>query len=389
MHEKLKTNGYTNRKLAKRFEVTHTTVNSYFHEQTKFDFMHFVDVLRLYIPEDVELRRACIKKMIPHLSHKNLKLALEVLDMFGEYELQELVIDRIENPILNENENGKKKGKSLTIRTNIKLAEFYKILRKRSEGIISAKDFFTEVNQIRKTQKNKEKDVMILSDLNVIYSFFDLGNYKMVNEYIQEVTPYIDENKQNTLRKSFSLRIKEMEVFTNLHNNNRDEARRLCFEIINDPLNYYVSTKAVAYCKLGESYVIEDYDKSKMYMEKSLEIIGVPVNKKLEIRRNKVLNTLLFLKILHNRDLENVHPQDPAEKAFLLTKLGRKLEAIQILEELKQKNNGLSSFQLYYMGIAKGGIEGKKYLEESAENFSKSGDFFYISLPKKTLECYN
>lgn len=57
--------------------------------------MHLVDALRLYKPKDVEFRRNCIKEYIPRLSHKNLKLALEVLDMFGEYELQELVIEQI------------------------------------------------------------------------------------------------------------------------------------------------------------------------------------------------------------------------------------------------------------------------------------------------------
>ncbi|ALZ61853.1 hypothetical protein FORC13_2792 [Bacillus cereus] len=46
------------------------------------------------------------------------------------------------------------------------------------------------------------------------------------------------------------------------------------------------------------------------------------------------------------------------------------------------KNGYLSSFQLYYMGLAIGGQEGKKYLEMSIESFSKSGDFFYIILPK-------
>ena len=41
--------------------------------------------------------------------------------------------------------------------------------------------------------------------------------------------------------KRFSLlRIKEMEVFVALHENNLDESRELCFEIINDQSNCYV-----------------------------------------------------------------------------------------------------------------------------------------------------
>uniref|UniRef100_UPI0024BC9D75 AimR family lysis-lysogeny pheromone receptor n=1 Tax=Bacillus cereus TaxID=1396 RepID=UPI0024BC9D75 len=115
--------------------------------------------------------------------------------------------------------------------------------------------------------------------------------------------------KCHTLRDSLLLRIKEMEVFVALHENNLDESRELCFEIINDQSNCYVSTKAVAYCKIGESYIFSEYQNAKEYMEKSLNIIGVPVNKKLEVRREKVLNTLLFLRIYHEKDLHTINPE--------------------------------------------------------------------------------
>ncbi|PDZ03888.1 hypothetical protein CON03_21760 [Bacillus cereus] len=391
MQESLKSNGYTNRKLATRFNVTHTTVNSYFNKPGKFDFMHLVDVLKLYKPKDINFRRECIKECIPTLSHKNLKLALEVLDMFGEYELQDAVIQQIMSAKNNEDEKEKKKGNSKTVRINLNLVPLYKTLRERSEKIITPKMFFEKVDKMRKSQKYTDNELVILSVLNTIYSFFDLGNYKMVNEHIQQLVPDIMKIKCHTLRDSLLLRIKEMEIFVTLHENNLDESRELCFEIINDQTNCYVSTKAVAYCKIGESYVFSNYQIAKEYMEKSLNIIGNPVNKKLKVRKEKVLNTILFLKIYHKKDLStiNIKNLDDAEKAFLYVRLGENQKAIEILRFLQNKNGYLSSFQLYYMGLAVGGEEGKKYLEMSAESFSKSGDFFYISLPKIALECYN
>lgn len=393
MQECLKSNGYTNRKLATRFKVTHTTVNSYFKKQGKFDFMHLVDALKLYKPKNVDFRRECIKECIPTLSHKNLKLALEVLDMFGEYDLQDLVIQRIMSFKTNKNksEEEKKKGNSKTVRINLNLVPLYKTLRERSENTTTPKRFFEKVDKMRKNQKYSDNELVIISVLNTIYSFFDLGNYKMVNEHIQQLLPDILGIKCHTLRDSLLLRIKEMEVFVALHENNLDESRELCFEIINDQSNCYVSTKAVAYCKIGESYVFSDYQNAKEYMEKSLNIIGVPVNKKLEVRREKVLNTLLFLRIYHEKDLHTINPEnlDDAEKAFLYVKLGENQKAIKILQALQNTNGYLSSFQLYYMGLAVGGEEGKKYLEMSIESFSKSGDYFYIFLPKTTLKCYN
>ncbi|ACO28352.1 AimR family lysis-lysogeny pheromone receptor [Bacillus cereus] len=391
MQENLKSNGYTNRKLATRFKVTHTTVNSYFKTQGKFDFMHFVDALKLYKPKDIDFRRECIKWCIPTLSHKNLKLALEVLDMFGEYELQDAVIQQIMSFKANKDEKEKKKSNSKTIRINLNLVPLYKTLRERSENTITPKMFFEKVDQIRKSQKYTDNELVIISVLNTIYSFFDLGNYKMVNEYIQQLLPDILKIKCHTLRDSLLLRIKEMKIFVALHENNLEESRELCFEIINDQTNCYVSTKAVAFCKIGESYVFSDYKKAKDYMEESLKVIGNPVNKKLEVRREKVLNTLLFLRIYHKKDLNTINLEnlDDAEKAFLNVRLGENQKAIKILQELQDKNGYLSSFQLYYMGLAVGGEEGKKYLEMSIESFSKSGDFFYIFLPRTALKCYN
>lgn len=391
MNEKLKSNGYTNRKLAKRFDVTHTTVNGYFSTKGKFDFMHFVDALRLYKPNDVEFRREWVKKMIPHLSHKNLKLALEVLDMFGEYKLQDMVMQQISSPKNTGDEKEKKKGNSKTVRINLNLVPLYRTLRERSENTITSKMFFEKVDKMRKKQKYTDNELVILSVLNTIYSYFDLGNYKMVNEHIRQLLPDILDIKCHTLRDSFLLRIKEMNIFVELHENNLEKSRELCFEIINEETNCYISTKAVAYCKVGESFVFSDYQKAKEYMEKSLDIIGNPVNRKLEIRREKVLNTLLFLKIYHEKDLHtiNLEDLDEAEKAFIYIRLGENEKAIKILKTLQNENGYLSSFQLYYMGLAVGGEEGKKYLEMSAESFSKSGDFFYISLPQSALKCYN
>ncbi|MGX5627308.1 AimR family lysis-lysogeny pheromone receptor [Bacillus cereus] len=400
MKENLKSNGYTNRKLATRFKVTHTTVNGYFSKQDKFDFMHLVDALKLYKPKDLEFRRNCIKEYVPKMSHKNLKLALEVLDMFGEYELQDAVIKQIMSFDTNKdekkkgNENTKKekkKGNSKTIRINLNLIPLYKTLRERSENTVTPKQYFEKVDKMRKKQKYTDNELVIISVLNTIYSFFDLGNYKMVNEYIQQLLPDILKIKCHTLRDSLLLRVKEMQVFVALHEDNKEKARELCFEIINDEANCYVSTKSVAYCKIGESFVFSDFQKAKDYMEKSLSVIGNPVNRKLEIRREKVLNTLLFLKIYHEKDLHTISFEDldEAEKAFLYIRLGENEKAIKILKALQDKNGYLSSFQLYYMGLAVGGEEGKKYLEISAESFSKSGDFFYIFLPKTALKCYN
>jgi tetratricopeptide (TPR) repeat protein len=389
MREKLISDGYTNRKLAIRFNVTHTTVNSYFKDQGKFDFMHFVDLLRLYRPKDIDFRRKCIKAYIPSLSPKNLKLALEVLDMFGEYELQELVIEQILKFKSKTNESQLKKGNSLTIRTNIRIAEYYQLLRKRSEGSITAKDFLDEIQKKINSHKHTENDLMIIAEFSALYSYLDFSDYTKVNEYIQSLLPRIGLVSKHTNKNSFLLRIKEMQSVIKLHNEGDIlGARDVCLEIINDPFNYYISTKAIAYCKLGESYALTDYNTAKGYIDQALKILGEPTNKKLKTRRNRILNVLLFLKIHHGKELDTIDRTklDLAELAYFYIKTEKNEEAIEILKGLEKQNGRLSAFQLYYLGVATGD---KKYLEKSVEFFSKTGDFFYISLPINALKCYN
>lgn len=389
MREKLISDGYTNRKLATRFNVTHTTVNSYFKAQGKVDFMHLVDLLRLYKPKDINFRRECIKAYIPLLSPKNLKLALEVLDMFGEYDLQDFVIEQIFKFKGEAADSQQKKGNSLTVRTNIKIAEYYQFLRKRSEGVIKAKDFLEEIEKKRNSQKSTENDLMIISDFSALYSHLDFSDYTKVNEYIQSLLPRIETVNRHTIKNSFLLRIKEMQSVIKLHHEGDIKgARDVCLEILNDPYNYYVSTKAIAYCKLGESYALTDYEKAKRYIYQGLEILGEPTNKKLEMRRNRILNVLLFLKIHHGKELDTIDRTklDLAELAYFYIKTQKNEEAIEILKGLEKQNGRLSAFQLYYLGVATGD---KNHLEQSVEIFSKTGDFFYINLPINALKCYN
>ncbi|ALZ61854.1 hypothetical protein FORC13_2793 [Bacillus cereus] len=95
------------------------------------------------------------------------------------------------------------------MRINLNLVPLYKTLRERSEKTITPRMFFEKVDKMRKSQKYTDNEPVIISVLNTIYSFFDLGNYKMVNEYIQQLLPDIMKIKCHTLRNSLLLRIKE------------------------------------------------------------------------------------------------------------------------------------------------------------------------------------
>ncbi|MHA4118372.1 AimR family lysis-lysogeny pheromone receptor, partial [Bacillus cereus] len=331
MNESLKEQGFTNRKLAKLFGISHTTINNYFSNASSFDFMHFVCSLRLYEPKSLNLRKQYVRKMIPGLAPRNKLLALDVLDMCGEYGLQELIIEDIRGI----------SNKSDITSTLQKLVPLYEQFRRRSEESVTTDQFFENVTKILQGEKSDVSEFNVISDFAMIYSFLGFKNYKMMEKYIQKLIPEISKVSSKTLRASFNIKVREMQIFTALHGNEIERARELCLEIINAPNNPYDSTKAVAYCKLAESYALTDYFTAKMYIDKAIEVLGECSNKKFKIRKKKILNTLLFIKIYHNVDLHTIDPEDIndlAERAFLYIKLGKLDVAIAILKELEQKN---------------------------------------------------
>ncbi|RXC09027.1 AimR family lysis-lysogeny pheromone receptor, partial [Escherichia coli] len=160
MHEDLKSNGYTNRKLAKRFDVSHTTVNSYFKATSEFDFMHFVESLRLHKPNNINYRRECVKKMFEQLTPVNERVAMEVLNMYGEYGLQKQLTAKI----INSDKTTK------NARINKKIASIYDLLALRLSGRISNNDFFVETDKMRNSFKTSNNEAKILSGFAFIYA---------------------------------------------------------------------------------------------------------------------------------------------------------------------------------------------------------------------------
>ncbi|PEM10730.1 AimR family lysis-lysogeny pheromone receptor [Bacillus wiedmannii] len=376
MHEDLKSNGYTNRKLATLFNVSHTTVNSYFSQSTKFDFMHYVETLRLYEPDNINFRRESLLKAFGYMSPNNERLGLEVLNMYGEYELQKILIAKI----INNNDTNK------NARLNKKIAEVYQLLSLRNEGFINKHEFFEAVDEFRKSKKISTNELKIISDFALIYSHLDFNDHKMVLKYTKQLMPYIEEIKKGTSKTSFTLRAKEMLATSSHHANDLEQARKYCFEIINEPLNKYECMKALAYCILGETYILEDYSIAKHYFEQGIVTLEKPTNRKCIVRKKAIENTLNFLKIYWRKDLKNINPTDKAEEAFLYAVTNREEEALFLLDELERENGMLSPIQKYYKGLATGD---KKHFEESIADFEKLGDFFYSRLSRERLKWYN
>ncbi|MCU5065052.1 AimR family lysis-lysogeny pheromone receptor [Bacillus cereus] len=370
IHKDLYSKGISNRKLADIFDTSHSTINDMLSGKRDFDFSIYTGILNLLYPEDLQLIKNEVYNFCDTTKRKNnLPLELEYTNLTGELELLKTLIE---------------KGKTSDNKTNKDFCNVYELLHSRNAEEKSKEEYLQEVRNIVKNTDTKKvsKEIEILLEFALIYAFFDLGEYEIVHEYTKRLEPSINKVKNKYFQFTLSLRKNEM-IASCLHKDNKlEECRKLCKEIINSEKNHFPLTKAIAYGLIGESYILTDFEKSKHFLEKSLQLVKNPCNEKMKYRYLKVKNTLDFLHIHWKVDLDKIKPVDPLELAYLYIQKGDKEKAILILKEQKQKSPNVSEFWMYYWGIATGDRE---MLKKSFFEFLRKKNPYYAKLPQDKL----
>ncbi|MFH7833930.1 AimR family lysis-lysogeny pheromone receptor [Bacillus luti] len=363
--------GITNKELAGRLGINEKKVSYYLNGKTQFSFQCFTETLMHLYKYNPELRRACLLEYCNKIKgNKNLKIGLEFVHARGEFDLMETLIKKAE---LSKDDVTKE------------WAEVYRILYKRSKENLVGKSLLTEVEKKRKTIKGTEMSLLL--DIIYCYGIYDISDFRFLSSYACDVKEKIENEipqKEKFLKQSFTIKINESIHATYLSLCKIKEAREYTsylMKYLGEPGKYPIA-QASALNVLGESYIFEDYNKSKIYLEQALYALGDTFNDKMKNKKICIMNTLNFLNLYHGKDLDALYLADPAEIAFLEIRKGNKAKAIEILNRLEKENGKLSAFQLCYMGIAK---EDRKLIEKSLNEFEKLGNIFYTQLPKKYL----
>lgn len=363
--------GITNKELATRLGINEKKVSYYLNGNTQFNFQCFSETLIQLYKNNPELRRSCLFEYCEKIKgNKNLKIGMEFVHARGEFDLLETLINKAD---LSKDEVTKE------------WAKVYRILYMRSKEGLVGKQLLIEVEKKRKTVKSIEMNLL----LNIIYCYglYDLSDYRFLYRYACDVKEKIESElpqKEKFLKQSFTIKINESIHATCLTLCKIKEAREYTHYLMSylgEPGKYPIPQASALYV-LGESYIFEDYSKSKFHLEQSLSALGETFNDKMKNKKKCIVNTLNFLKIYHGKDLDDLYLVDPAEIAYLEIKKGNKEKAIEILDGLEKQNGKLSAFQLCYMGIAKGD---KKLIENSLKKFEEVGNIFYAQLPKLYL----
>ncbi|WP_430508378.1 AimR family lysis-lysogeny pheromone receptor [Rossellomorea marisflavi] len=363
--EDKKTRGISNKDIAALIKVSDTQVSRYLNSKDRTPFFEFIKILELVYGNEVSGER-CRDRFVEFVEvnsrKENDRIMLEWLSQQGENDLLRVVINRA------------KADDYYPMLGNI-----YEILLKRKEKTITNEDFYFKSDALKthfKIQDEETVMVMIAS----IYSNWGMGCYKLVDLLAERATSEIMKITDEYLRRSYTIRVQEMQMYSALKQNRINHVVEIAHEIISvyspDEFPYIINS---AYVILAEVHR-DQFEISMKYICESMNLSADHLmNHKL--RDHGIKSTHDFVKISNN-EFSGLFLQSDSDAAYMYAKTGNKQACLQILHEI-EKGRALTPYEHYYKGIA---LQDKVILEKAFEEFVKAGDLFYAKLPLKAME---
>jgi transcriptional regulator with XRE-family HTH domain len=362
--------GIKQKELAKIWGISPSGVSEVFKLKREMSCSFFVKTLiqlnRNYsVNKKVELFFSYLNQAKP----ENRREALELAYQLGRFDLLKVIIDAEKESATPENREW---------------AYIFDLIHKRFTEPVDTQYYLNALSDKMKTVKTLE--MKILLELMSIQSLYQTGNYVLVALHLKNLDKEIKKISNKYIKESLQIRLKEATCVISLQRGNIQESRQLCNEIFdifeNEPI--IKVPYATALFKMGESYLFEDYETSKRFLEKAVSFLDNHDSLGMTRKRKITEYTLAFLKIHHGIELDSLDELDihPAEIAYLKIKRNKHDEAVDILNELNESNNELSDIQTFYLGLAQNKEE---IIKKSLQKFEDSGNIFYSHLPKKYL----
>ncbi|KXO06146.1 hypothetical protein AYK81_00110 [Bacillus thuringiensis] len=360
--------------IAKRIGITPGTLSKNLTGKSQFGFWNLIKLFNILYANDINKQREMLHMFCSVTTNKkNLRIAMEYANAKGDLQLLKFVVDR-------------EKDSSLAM--NREWAYVYELVWQRSSGVIVKQELLAKLEDRKGSKVIKTKEMKVLYGILTYYTMYDLEKYNSLFEYAEVLLPEVNAITDSFIRSSYLGRIKEGLAYAYLVQDNLENSRSLCQQIleIEDFEGCFHLLKASALVYLAESYTFECYDCASTYINKSLEQLE-PFKFEREIQRKQlILNTYAFIKLVNKQELENIETYHLAEESFLEIIKGNHEKAIDILSDLEKTNGFLTPIQYCYLGIAKNDIT---LIEKSIILFECAGDRFYSKFPKKIVEEFN
>ncbi|PEL57935.1 hypothetical protein CN639_11105 [Bacillus toyonensis] len=298
---------------------------------------------------------------------ENLLETMEYLSLCGEFNVLEEVVEKV-----------KEKG-------NIEWAEVYELLSKRYTN----KSDYTELyKQIKAKEKQvKSLEMSILIELILCQALYQCGNYTLLSDRLKDIKKNINTIPNKYIKKTFKIRLQDAIGVIALQRGEVQKSRKACLEVLkaSESDTTYKIAEITSLGKLGESYIFEDYEVSKNYLEMAIsKIESLTFYIGLERKKEQINATLNFLKVYHWKDIEGLEGKlTGMELALFLVKKGDMKRAEQVLLALEKKNGQLSDLQTFVLALSRN--SNKELLKKSLRMCEENGNIFYSFLPKMKL----
>jgi hypothetical protein len=346
------------KEIANAAGITNSAL-SHFKSGTELKFPHLLKIAKFIFEGNymAKFKEWCLNLNQP----ANIRYALEYLAVNRQIEELEELIVKV---------NNKYSSKDLT-----DWAKGYSILALYLKG----NEPCTVLNQLRLyTPKTCEMKVLAL--ITEIWCRNKMREYSTMNSLVSGLDLTINEIKDDFIKESYGLRVKEVLAFVNLYKlNNKEIARKYAEEIISK--NFSPTFTANASYLLGMSYLFDNYDKCLGNIMKHRELLIESERiAEIEIIDN---NDLPFINNIWKKHNKQPETNDISEKAHYEALNGDKKLALELIDDAIEKE-GLSGFKLYYKALA---TDDKSLFMQSLIFFiNRKGDKFYAGLPYERLK---
>lgn len=349
------------RKLSKIAGVNESSISRYLNG---YDVLNLASVLKivqyLYPEEEKEIMADYVLTQ----KSRNARFALEYCDFNNLPNHLEQLIEQLSvsvNPVDRE------------------WAKLYRFIRIFKMKALPLEELLWEVEVF----DPKELEMKIMKQIIKGYTYTELGDFSSLTIHTKYTEGFIRQVKSEFLRDCFNIRIGLIMNYVCLYENDVDKGREYSYLVLEQ--EYFENVKGMAYHHLGHSYLFQDYDKSKVYMEKAIDCF----RERNEIDNlNIALNNLSFLQSYWNIDHEFMLPLNNqtniSSYIFYLIKKGNNDLAEEYLSkvEFSSIEDSDKAFHYYYLGLIN---KDKDTFYKSVEFFHNVGDRFHINLPIEEL----
>jgi transcriptional regulator with XRE-family HTH domain len=351
--------GYSQNELALTIDVGITTISRFFNDSRETPPDLAAKIVKALKPnlETEFMKEYCIGLNRP----KNIRIAMEYCSTHKLLDVLKMLVDR-----------------GLTDR-NIEVNEFARIYSyqyKFNKNEISSKELYEAVRY----EKVTYDETKVLTRLLEVYSLHQQQHYDFMLASVGKLEETIQNLEDEFFRKSFTCRLAQVLMITNLKVLNKPKTARKYAKMIIECKGLVGKTYlATAFSIAGQSYIFENVEKYVKYVNKAKSIY-------LSIGQKDVANiveyNLQFTKILWGIDTKDDFFIDEELKAFSLIKKGEKEKGLAIINSLEKKDQKKFPLRCYIKGEATGNVND---YWESMKLFKKRGDKFLSNLPKIRL----